>query len=107
MPPRRSYLRHHRAVDALARTSAPDSPPHTWPTLPATHTNLLRPEKPGRLIWDLLACGRRMASNPCAGRDRGHRVPYDRRSAVAVGVIAAAGAAAAAGGAGAGGCAAG
>ena len=22
-----------------------------------------------------------MASNPCAGRDRGHRVPYDRRSA--------------------------
>ena len=27
-----------------------------------------------------------MASNPCAGSDRGHRVPPDRRSAVAVGV---------------------
>ena len=27
-----------------------------------------------------------MASSPCAGRDRGHRVPYDRRSSIVVGV---------------------
>src|SRR5215469_4320528 len=67
--------------------------------------NLLRPEEPGQ--WCLIDFSVRMASTPCAGRDRGHHVAHDRRWAVGVGVAVTGGGAAAAGGAGAGGCAAG
>src|SRR5207248_9654437 len=50
--------------------------------------------------WCLIAGGGTMASTPCAGRDRGHHVPHDRRWAVTLGVVTSAGAAAAAGRAG-------
>src|SRR6266566_5189383 len=66
---------------------------------------LLRPEKPA--WWCLIAGGGTMAPAPCAGRDRGHHVPHDRRWAVTLGVVTSAGAAAAAGRAGPGGRAAG
>ena len=95
----RSVVNHRPEYDSspadlsgLLRPADPPGKPrqaHTRWRPPGTHPNLLRPEKSGQLIWDLLACGRRMASNPCAGRDRGHRVSHYKRSCVGVGVAAA------------------